>query len=317
MARMASPPVLWTAADVARIAGGAVVGAWAATGVSLAPGRCAEGDLYIDLRDGEAVPAAYARGAAACATHRQIEGVPAWNHPDLAAGLAALGQAARDRCGAVRIGVPDASFAELLASVAAIAGPVARLAARDEALANLSPGAARAIAPVSGAGEAARIAPHILILRAGADPEHLSALLLGLPVGGIVITEADAAGLSAVQREVEARGLELLCWQATGEAAAPPHARVLGLSPEPEGARVSVAVFGEALEVMLPASALRPASLEALLSGALALAVSDISARLSLPHLAAGIHARAEPRIDAPTTPLTPVLSPAGAVYAV
>jgi hypothetical protein len=309
-------PALWTASEVARIAGGSVVGAWAATGVSLAPARCIEGDLFIDLGDGEAVPEAYARGAAACATHREIEGVPAWNHPNLAAGLAALAQAGLDRCGAVRIGVPDPALADVVASVAAIAGPSARLAARDEALAGLRPTLARAVAPVASEIEARRFAPHVLVLRGQADP----GVLAGLPQGGLLITDAD--GLPAVQAQAASRGLEVLCWQATGEAATRAHARVVSLAPEVHQARLSLEVFGETLEVVLPAGLLRPATLEALLSATLALAVADMPARLSLPHLVAGLQARAEPQVSAPTLAALPIAlamdaTPTGVFHAV
>ncbi len=73
-------PVLWTAAEAAAATGGAAVGDWRATGVSIDSRTVTPGDLFVALvgpnHDGhDHAAAALARGAAAAVAHRPPPGV--------------------------------------------------------------------------------------------------------------------------------------------------------------------------------------------------------------------------------------------------
>ncbi len=109
--------VLWTAADAAAATGGRLAGpaAWTATGVTIDSRKVAPGDLFVAIRgpnfDGHAfVGAALTAGAAAALVDHVPDGLPA-DRPLLIASvdtleaMAALGAAARARCGARFVGV--------------------------------------------------------------------------------------------------------------------------------------------------------------------------------------------------------------------
>jgi UDP-N-acetylmuramoyl-tripeptide--D-alanyl-D-alanine ligase len=105
--------VLWRAADAAAATGGRASGDWQATGVSIDTRTLQPGDLFValkDLRDGhDFVAQALAKGAAAAMVSHHPQDVPRDAPllivPDVLAGLAALGTAARARTGAKVVGV--------------------------------------------------------------------------------------------------------------------------------------------------------------------------------------------------------------------
>ncbi|QEX15842.1 UDP-N-acetylmuramoyl-tripeptide--D-alanyl-D-alanine ligase [Hypericibacter terrae] len=112
----AAKPVLWTAAEAAKASAGLLEGAaaWAATGVSIDSRTVEAGDLFVALKgpsfDGhDYIARALAAGAVAALVHRRPEGLDA-NAPlllvdETLAGLERMGQAARERSRAKRIGV--------------------------------------------------------------------------------------------------------------------------------------------------------------------------------------------------------------------
>ncbi|CAO3407280.1 UDP-N-acetylmuramoylalanyl-D-glutamyl-2,6-diaminopimelate--D-alanyl-D-alanine ligase [Azospirillum largimobile] len=109
--------VLWTAGDAVAATGGRLTGpaAWTATGVTIDSRKVAPGDLFVAIRgpnfDGHAfVAAALSAGAVAALVDHVPDGLPA-DAPLLIASadtleaMAALGAAARKRCGARIVGV--------------------------------------------------------------------------------------------------------------------------------------------------------------------------------------------------------------------
>ncbi|MBP2299486.1 UDP-N-acetylmuramoylalanyl-D-glutamyl-2,6-diaminopimelate--D-alanyl-D-alanine ligase [Azospirillum picis] len=110
-------PVLWTAADAAAATGGRLTGAagWSAAGVTIDSRKVSPGDLFVAIRgpnfDGHAfVGTALAAGAAAAMVDHVPDGLPAdapllQVTPDTLDAMAALGAAARARCGARFVGV--------------------------------------------------------------------------------------------------------------------------------------------------------------------------------------------------------------------
>jgi UDP-N-acetylmuramoyl-tripeptide--D-alanyl-D-alanine ligase len=100
---------LWTSAEIAAACAGTVQGDFTANGVSFDSREVEAGDLFIALT-GEAtdghrfVGMARDRGAAGLLVSDAVDG-PAVQVADTMAALNALGAAARDRCGALRIGV--------------------------------------------------------------------------------------------------------------------------------------------------------------------------------------------------------------------
>lgn len=124
---------LWTAADAALATGGRLSdGGWTATGVSIDTRTLAPGDLFValsDARDGhEFAQAAIDKGAAAVLVSRAdcCDG-PRLVVDDTLNALQALGQGARLRSPAIRIGVTGSvgktSVKEALAAVLRAAGP--------------------------------------------------------------------------------------------------------------------------------------------------------------------------------------------------
>lgn len=125
---------LWTAQEAAAATGGRLVGAddWQATGVSIDTRTIETGDLFValaDQRDGhDFVPAAEKAGAAAALVSREDAGTgPRLVVPDVLEALQRLGVAARERCGAVRVGVTGSvgktSVKEAIAAVFRASGP--------------------------------------------------------------------------------------------------------------------------------------------------------------------------------------------------
>jgi UDP-N-acetylmuramoyl-tripeptide--D-alanyl-D-alanine ligase len=108
--------VLWTAADAAAACAGKLEGRadWTATGISIDSRTVEPGDLFVALKgpsfDGhDYIGRALAAGAVAALAHRRPDGLdadaPLLLVEETLAGLERLGQAARQRCKARRIGV--------------------------------------------------------------------------------------------------------------------------------------------------------------------------------------------------------------------
>ena len=105
---------LWLAEDAAEATKGRLIGAdsWMATGVSIDTRTLQPGDLFValkDARDGhDFIAQAFAQGACAALVSDPEKGSglgPMLVVDDVLGGLTALGEAARDRSGARRIGV--------------------------------------------------------------------------------------------------------------------------------------------------------------------------------------------------------------------
>ena len=93
---------LWTAAEAAAALGLTPSGDWTARNVSIDSRAVEAGDLFVaiigDQFDGhDFVEAAFAKGAVAAMTTRQIGSGPLLVVPDTLAGLTRLGEAARAR----------------------------------------------------------------------------------------------------------------------------------------------------------------------------------------------------------------------------
>ncbi|WP_417485863.1 UDP-N-acetylmuramoyl-tripeptide--D-alanyl-D-alanine ligase [Maricaulis sp.] len=130
----ASANPLWTSGQAMAATGGMLIGepGWKVNGISIDTRTLQSGDLFValqDVRDGhDFVAAAMEKGASACLVERGDTGVePALMVKDALEGLRALGAAARDRSGAIRVAVTGSvgktSVKEALAAVFRAAGP--------------------------------------------------------------------------------------------------------------------------------------------------------------------------------------------------
>ena len=125
---------LWTARQAMAATGGMLVGdtGWACSGISIDSRTLEPGDLFValtDERDGHDFAAgALQAGAAACLVSRgDLALEPALQVKDTLAALRGLGEAARDRCDAIRVAVTGSvgktTVKEALAAVFRAAGP--------------------------------------------------------------------------------------------------------------------------------------------------------------------------------------------------
>ncbi|WP_323762283.1 UDP-N-acetylmuramoyl-tripeptide--D-alanyl-D-alanine ligase [Maricaulis sp.] len=130
----ASAHPLWTSGQAMAATGGMLLGesGWTVSGISIDTRTLQPGDLFValqDARDGhDFVAAALEKGASACLVERGDTGVePALMVKDALEGLRALGAAARDRSGAIRVAVTGSvgktSVKEAIAAVFRAAGP--------------------------------------------------------------------------------------------------------------------------------------------------------------------------------------------------
>jgi UDP-N-acetylmuramoyl-tripeptide--D-alanyl-D-alanine ligase len=127
-----SRPVLWAAAEAANAVNGQLTdGGWKASGVSIDTRTLQPGDLFValaDKRDGhDFAQAALQAGAAAVMVSKpEAADGPRLVVEDVLKALRALGEAARERCRAVRVGVTGSvgktSVKEALAAVFRAAG---------------------------------------------------------------------------------------------------------------------------------------------------------------------------------------------------
>jgi UDP-N-acetylmuramoyl-tripeptide--D-alanyl-D-alanine ligase len=130
---------LWTARDALAATGGRLVNgdAWSVSGVSIDTRTLEPGDLFValkDVRDGhEFLAQAFVSGASAAliSDASKAEGLgPALVVPDVLEGLRKLGEAARERCSAKRVGVTGSvgktSTKEALAMCLAASGQTHR-----------------------------------------------------------------------------------------------------------------------------------------------------------------------------------------------
>ena len=125
---------LWTARQAMAATGGLLVGdtGWTCSGVSIDSRTIRPGDLFValkDERDGhDYAAAALKAGAAACLISRSDLALePALQVKDTLAALRSLGEAARERCDAIRVAVTGSvgktTVKDALAAVFRAAGP--------------------------------------------------------------------------------------------------------------------------------------------------------------------------------------------------
>jgi len=274
---------LWTAAEAALATGGRLTGeGWAATGVSIDTRTLQPGDLFValqDARDGhEFAQGALDKGASAVLVSRAdcCDG-PRLVVDDTLAALQALGQGARLRSGALRIGVTGSvgktSVKEALAAVLRAAGPAHWSVASYNnhwgvplTLARM-PQETRAAVFEMGmnhAGEiaalSAQVRPYVALITAIA-PAHLENLgsmdaiadakaeiFTGLEAEGVTVIPADgehAARLAAAARTSRAAFL-LDFGMARGAAV-----RVVHYTPDGEGGSGEMDVAGKVLPFRL------------------------------------------------------------------
>lgn len=267
---------LWTAPDAALATGGRLVGeGWTATGVSIDTRTLLPGDLFValsDARDGHAfAQAAIDKGASAVLVSRAdcCDG-PRLVVEDTLKALQALGQAARLRSGAVRIGVTGSvgktSVKEALAAVLRAAGPAhCSVASYNNhwgvplTLARM-PQATRAAVFEMGmnhAGEiaalAAQVRPHVALITKIA-PAHLENLgsmeaiaeakaeiFTGLEVDGVAVIPADDEFAPHLTKAVNASRAAFLIDFGLARGAA---VRVLNYTPDGEGGLGEMDVMG-------------------------------------------------------------------------
>lgn len=125
---------LWTARQAMAATGGMLVGdtGWTCSGISIDSRTIQPGDLFValkDERDGhDYAAAAMKAGAAACLISRDdLDLEPALQVKDTLAALRSLGEAARERCDAIRVAVTGSvgktTVKDALAAVFRAAGP--------------------------------------------------------------------------------------------------------------------------------------------------------------------------------------------------
>ncbi|MCC5995663.1 MAG: UDP-N-acetylmuramoyl-tripeptide--D-alanyl-D-alanine ligase, partial [Oceanicaulis sp.] len=267
---------LWTAADAALATGGRLSdGGWAATGVSIDTRTLQPGDLFValkDARDGhDFARAALDKGASAVLASDPgcCEG-PRLVVDDTLDALRALGQGARLRSPAIRIGVTGSvgktSVKEALAAVLRAAGPAHWSVASYNnhwgvplTLARM-PAATRAAVFEMGmnhageiAGLTAQVRPHVALITKIA-PAHLENLgsmeaiadakaeiFTGLEVDGVAVIPADddhALRLTAAAQRSRA-GFLFDFGHARGAAV-----RILRYEPQGEGGAGEMDVLG-------------------------------------------------------------------------
>ena len=218
---------LWTGRQALAALGGELLGDtdWQCSGISIDTRSLEPGDLFValkDVRDGhEFARAALDKGAAACLiSQRNLDAEPALLVPDVLDGLRTLGEAARDRCQAIRVAVTGSvgktSVKEALATVFRAAGP-AHWSVKSYnnhwgvplTLARMPKGTQRAVFEMgmNHAGEirdlSALVRPHVALITriAPAHLEHLgsieaiadakSEIFEGLETDGVAIYPSD------------------------------------------------------------------------------------------------------------------------------
>ncbi len=268
---------LWTAADAALATGGRLSeGGWAATGVSIDTRTLQPGDLFValeDARDGhDFAQAAIDKGASAVLVSRAdcCDG-PRLVVDDTLTGLQALGQGARLRSGAVRIGVTGSvgktSVKEALAAVLRAAGPAHWSVASYNnhwgvplTLARMAKSTQAAVFEMgmNHAGEiaalAAQVRPHVAVITKIA-PAHLENLgsmeaiadakaeiFSGLEADGVAVIPADDEFAPRLTKSVTASRAAFLIDFGLARGAA---VRVLSYSADGEGGSGEMDVMGK------------------------------------------------------------------------
>lgn len=268
---------LWTAAEAALATGGHLIGeGWTATGVSIDTRTLQPGDLFValsDARDGhEFAQAALDKGACAVLVSR----ADCCNGPrlvvdDTLAALQALGQGARLRSGALRIGVTGSvgktSVKEALAAVLRAAGPAHWSVASYNnhwgvplTLARMPQATQAAVFEMgmNHAGEiaalAAQVRPHVALITKIA-PAHLENLgsmdaiadakaeiFTGLEVDGVAVIPADDDFAPRLTKAVNASHAAFLINFGLVRGAA---VRVLSYTADGEGGSGEMDVMGK------------------------------------------------------------------------
>jgi UDP-N-acetylmuramoyl-tripeptide--D-alanyl-D-alanine ligase len=278
---------LWTARDAARATGGDTPFGWTAAGVSIDTRTLAAGDLFIALHgpnhDGhDFVAAALDRGAAAAMVDRRVAGLssgaPLLQVGDTLAGLAALGEAARARCGARIVAVTGSvgktGTKEALRAVLAACGPAFASAGSLNnhwgvplSLARMPPDSAYGVFELgmNHAGEIAALTrmvrPHIAVITT-VEPVHLgffdsveaiadakAEIFLGLEPGGIAVLNRDNRYFTRLEAAAKRAGAEVIGFGADRES----RIRLIDHVLDPRGSTAEVALDGARLRLRLAA----------------------------------------------------------------
>jgi UDP-N-acetylmuramoyl-tripeptide--D-alanyl-D-alanine ligase len=273
---------LWSATDLTEATGGQMAQPFAATGVSIDTRTLQPGDLFIALR-GEAgdghdhAAAALAKGAAGIMVHQAVPGDgPVLLVDDTLGALARLGGYARARFDgrliAVTGSVGKTTTKEMLRTALAVQAPThAAVASYNNhwglplTLARMPADAAFCVAEIgmNHEGEIAPLArlarPHVVVVTAIA-PAHIgylgslaaiatekASICQGLEPGGVAVFPADDTMLP-VLREAAADARIV-----TFGAAAGADVRLIASTPDADGSDITLALFGEARRLRLPA----------------------------------------------------------------
>ncbi|MBE9603655.1 UDP-N-acetylmuramoyl-tripeptide--D-alanyl-D-alanine ligase [Acetobacteraceae bacterium H6797] len=283
---MSTPPVLWTAEELADAASGKVTRDFSVTGVSIDTRSLKPGDLFVALRDSrdghEFVADALAKGAAAALVDHRLPGwpedAPLLEVAESLAGLTMLGAAARARSTARFIGVTGSvgktTTKEMLRHGLSAIGPTHASAAsynnqwgvpltlartpRDAAYAVIEMGMnhRHEIAPLSQLAEPevaviTTIAPshigHLGSLEAIA--EEKGDILAGLLPGGTAVFPRDSAFYDRLAERCRAQGAKVVGFGEHPES----DARLLEYEGHAEGGAAKIELHGAQFELRLAA----------------------------------------------------------------
>jgi UDP-N-acetylmuramoyl-tripeptide--D-alanyl-D-alanine ligase len=276
MPAVAGNTPLWTAAEVLTATGGRLEGlAFQATGITFDSREVRPGDLFVALkgvRDGhDFVAQAFAAGAVAALTEREVEGGALVIVPDTLRGLEALGAYARDRAPEVRRGavtgsVGKTSVTQAIRSGLALAGPAHSSVKSFNnhigvplTLARMHRDTQRAVFEI-GMNHPGEIAPLSRMVQPHAacitnvGPVHIEAfadgeagvaaekaeIFKGLGPGGVAVINGDLQWFDLLKQAALRQGARVMSFGSDETC----DARLLDFQPEPGGARVSARIWG-------------------------------------------------------------------------
>jgi len=267
---------LWTAAEVLTATGGRLEGlAFEARGITFDSREVAPGDIFVALkgvRDGhDYVDQAFAAGAVAAITERQIDGGATVVVPDTLKALEQLGAFARDRAPEVRRGavtgsVGKTSVTQAIRAGLALAGPAHSSVKSFNnhigvplTLARMHRNTQRAIFEIgmNHPGEigplSRMVQPHAACItnvgpvhteafedgEAGVAAEK-AAIFEGLGPGAVAVINGDLVWFDQLKQAALRHGARVMSFGSDETC----DARLLDFQPEPCGARVSARIWG-------------------------------------------------------------------------
>lgn len=267
---------LWTAADLALAVNGRIEGAaFACAGVTFNSREVEPGDLFVALRgarDGhEFAAAAFQAGAAAALVERPVDGGPCVVVDDTLRALERLGAAARDRAPHVRRAAITGSVGKTSVTQAVRAGLDLAGPAHGSVksfnnhigvpltLARMPPGVDRAVFEIgmNAPGEigplARMVQPHVACVTT-VGPVHIeafedgeagvarekAAVFEGLGPAGVAVVNGDNPWCDVLRQAALRRGARVHSFGTASDH----DARLIDFSPDAEGARVQVEIFG-------------------------------------------------------------------------